>query len=287
MESDWWTSCSHDPSNMRRSFIGNELLHRPRNRPGPPAWQTGFTICKECPPYNRLAAIFWFRIFKHLDRTTLKVVMQLNKSFQKLVEKYLEIYFDLVHPRYAPNLRNLVRTGHYFHNITNLELRSFLEEKGVEVLVLHDAHFHSNLFKITGSFLNRRNEVISDPLIMTPRIVPYWQNFQHVIVKQFVFLTSTKLPEWCSFDTGMSRITKVRLRNMPHTLRDLALFEIANKVTKSKIQHWDIPPWFKEELHRICPEKHLTTNHLMNIFDPMQNLFFVRPFELRPGRFQL
>ena len=282
MESNWWT-CSHDPSNIRVNFIGSELVHRPRNRPGPLAWQAGFTICEECPPYSRLAAIYWFRIFKNLDRTTLKVVMQLSKSFQKLVEQYLEIYFDLVHPRYVPNLRNLVRTGHYFHSIRNLELRSFLEEKGVEVLILHDAHFDSNVFKVTGSFLNRNNEVISDPLIMAPRIVPYWQNFRHIIVKQFVFLTSAKLPCWCRFDTRINKVTKVRLRNMPHTLRDLALFEIANKVTKSKIQHWGIPIWFKEELHRLCPEKHFTANELINIFDPMQNVYgFVRPFEIHP-----
>ena len=81
------------------------------------------------------------KVLTYLDRQSLIRLMQACKAFQTLVEQYLQKHFKLYHPRFVPNLDNLIATKRYLFQPSVTEIRQFLQTKGIHKLVLHNAFY--------------------------------------------------------------------------------------------------------------------------------------------------
>ena len=144
-DNDWWRCTEHAQTATIVKAVPQVFIQKRTNRKYVRLYKLNF--CTQCPPFRNLKPHLWMKVLVYLDRRSLIQLMQVNKAFQTLVEKHLQHFFKLYHPRFVPNLDNLIKSKRYFFNHSATEIRQFLKTKGIHKLMLHDAYYCGSFLK--------------------------------------------------------------------------------------------------------------------------------------------
>ena len=195
--------------------------------------------------------------------------MQVNKVFQTLVEKHLQHFFKLYHPRYVPNLDNLIASKRYFFNPSATEIRQFLSTKGIHRLMLHNAYYCGKLFKVNGSFLNYHYEYFCEQFVIAPRVFEIYKNRFNLRVGEFTLQPQNSFLFWPGIGPPLEKL--IILRNeqaFPLPLSELACVTVSRHYTKKQILASGLPLKLKDTLFQICPDKQRTCHANVRFLDP-------------------
>ena len=209
------------------------------------------------------------RVLVYLDRKNLIQLMQVNKVFQTLVEKHLQHFFKLYHPRYVPNLDNLIASKRYFFNPSATEIRQFLSTKGIHRLMLHNAYYCGKLFKVNGSFLNYHNEYFCEQFVIAPRVFEIYKNRFNLRVGEFTLQPQNSFLFWPGVGPPLEKLIVLQNEQaFPLSLSELAYAAASKRYTKKQVMALNLPPKQKNILFQLCPTKQRSCHANVRFLDP-------------------
>ena len=209
------------------------------------------------------------KILKYLDRQSLIRLMQTSKVFQTLVEQYLQEHFKLYHPRFVPNLDNLIATKRYFFQPSVTEIRQFLRTKGIHKMVLHNAFYCGKLFKVNGSFLSYQHEYFCEQFVIAPRVFEIYKNRYNLRIGNFTLQPQNSFLFWPGIGPPLDKIIVLpNTQAFPLPLSELACAAVSKHFTKKQILASCLPLKLKDTLFHVCPDKQRTSHANVRFLDP-------------------
>ena len=225
-------------------------------------------VCRRCPPVRSLPIFLWHLIMDYMERASQINLMHTNKAFYSMVEGYL-IKQNIYHPRHIPRLRSILRSGYYFHKISNLEIQNMLSKETESNLILHGAYHSGNILYVRGSFL-QDNVYHLEHFHIVPKILEPWRSGICTEMGPFFLI-----PTLYAMTRNLSRPFYKTHREaipyrpeQPRKLADLCVTAAASYLTKEQVRTLNLPLMVKNDLFDLCPERHLTDQEIVDHINP-------------------